>query len=355
MEQKGEHQEHTKFIVVSFLILIAFLGAIGNLLVLKAIFNLKRRKVHEYLILNLAATDAGTCLVSIPLDITEQLFGRFPYGAALCRVIYPLQSVLVYVSVLTLLFMSAERYRLIVTPMKPTIRAKAALITITAIWVSSCLIVVPYSFALKFTLNGHCREEWPYAYSGKVFTLTIFALFYVTPLLIIAISYICTIRVLYKDSKAVKLRREMSLSQASTNRRLHRNARIVKVFVVAVTVFALCMLPSHVSWLWHDFGWGSTNSELFHKVLTFSNAFIYANSLFNPFIFGCIDVKIIAKLLRDLVCCRLARQEHHPGFQHAFFLRILRTSAPARLTHGKLRSLSSTRTQSNKKIAIVSL
>ena len=349
MEQNGEKQENAKFIAVSLLGLIAFLGAITNLLVLKAIFSLKRRKVHEYLLLNLVATNAGTCLVSIPLDIAEHLIGRFPYGAALCRVIYPFQSALVYVSVLTLLFMSAERYRLIVTPMKPTIRAKTALITITVMWVSPCLIVLPYSFALKVTQNGHCIEEWSYACSGRVFTLTIFAFLYVTPLLIMTVFYVSMIRVLFKDSNAVKLRTKISLSQSSISLRQHRNVKIVKVFIAAVTVFALCMLPTHVTWLWHDFGHGSTNKERFHKVLTFSKVVMYANSLFNPFIFG-------SKLLSDLIYYRLARQERHHGFQRVFLLRIRGTSVPARLTRGKLSSLSNTKTQINtENVAIASL
>ena len=107
---------------ISLLSVIACLGAIGNLLVIKTILNLKRRKLYEYLILNLAITDAGTSLVSIPLDIAEQVKAEFPYGAAMCHVVYPLQSVLIYVSVLTLLLMSTERYKLIVTPMKPKMR-----------------------------------------------------------------------------------------------------------------------------------------------------------------------------------------------------------------------------------------
>lgn len=73
-EQPRDNTVQTlQVIAVTLLILITFLGTIGNILVFKAIFSLKKRKINDYLILNLAATDAGTCLVSIPLDAGEKM------------------------------------------------------------------------------------------------------------------------------------------------------------------------------------------------------------------------------------------------------------------------------------------
>ena len=319
---------------VSLLIIIAFLGAIGNLLVLKAIFSLKKRKLHEYLILNLAATDAGICLVSFPLDIAEQLIGGFPYGAALCHVIYPFQSVLVYVSVLTLLFMSVERYRLIVTPMKPRIHAKCGRITIVAIWLVSCLIVLPFSFALKLEGIG-CSEQWPHAYSGKVFTLTIFTFLYLIPLIMMTVFYSSVIRFLYKDIKSLKVRRKISINWQSIDTRLQRNIKIVKVFVMAVIVFAVSMLPTHITWLWHDFGHGSLSPD-FGKVATFSNIVMYANCFLNSCIFGSIviDVGALVKRCRELVCWCSRRVTSSVRFEQPFVLHICSPSMSQQYKNG---------------------
>ena len=333
----SENPEEIPIAAILLLSLIAFLGAIGNLLVLKAIISLKRRKLHEYLILNLAVTDAGTCIVSIPLDIAEQAIGGFPFGAALCRVIYPFQSVLVYVCVLTLLFMSTERYKLIVTPMKPRIHTKPGTIIIGAIWVLSCLIVLPYSLALKFAGNG-CSEHWPHDYSGKVFTLIIFTLLYLVPLVIMTFFYASMIGVFYKENKSLKMRRrKRSVSKESIDIRLHRNVKIVKVFVMAVVAFALCMLPTHVTWLWHDFGQGSS-SPVFGKVATFSNILLYANSVLNPFILGSImvDVKGLARRCWELICCHSRRLKfrRRPGFEEAFVLRVVSPSMSKQYKNG---------------------
>lgn len=331
-----EDEEQTITIAIFLLILIAFLASVANFLVLKAIFSHKRRKLHEYLMLNLVATDAGTCLVSIPLDVVEQVIGEFPYGAAFCHVIYPFQSALVYSSVMTLLFMCIERYRLIVSPLKPRIRVKTGLTIIAAIWLLSFLMVLPLSLALR--LKGtHCLEEWPNVYSGKVFTLTIFTLLYLIPLVIMTFLYAFMIDVLTKDTASLKRRwrrKSKTLSQESVDMRMERNFTIVKVFVFAVIAFAVCMLPTHITWLWHDFGSGSKRPELFSKVATFSNILMYVNSVFNPFIFGSmlIDAKTLNKLCRSLLCCRRGRNKRE--FKQVFDLQIRSPSMSAQLQRG---------------------
>ena len=333
---ESEDDEQTITVAISLLILIVFLGSIANFLVLKAIFSQKRRKLHEYLTLNLVATDIGTCLLGIPLDVAEQVIGEFPYGAALCHVIYPFQSALVYSSVMTLLFMCVERYRLIVTPLKPRIRVKTGLTIIAAMWLLSCMMVLPLSFALR--LKGtYCIEEWPNAYSGKVFTLTIFTLLYLIPLIIMTFLYAFMIGVLTKDTASLKRwwrRKSRTVSQESVDIRMERNFTIVKVFVVAVIVFAVCMLPTHITWLWHDFGSGSERPELFGNVVTFSNILMYANSVFNPFIFGSmlIDVKAFVKLCRSLLCC-LCRGNKR-DFKQVFVLQVRSPSMSAQLQRG---------------------
>lgn len=286
--------------------------------------------------LNLVATDAGTCLVGIPLDVAEQVIGKFPYGVALCHVIYPFQSALVYSSVMTLLFMCVERYRLIVTPLKPRLRVKTGLTIIAAIWLLSCLMVLPLSLALRLK-GSYCIEEWPNAYSGKVFTLTIFTLLYLIPLVIMTFLYAFMIDVLTKDTASLKRRwkrKSRTISQESVYVRMERNFTIVKVFVIAVVVFAVCMLPTHITWLWHDFGSGSERPELFGNVATFSNILMYANSVFNPVIFGSmmIDAKTLVKLCRSLLCCRCGRNNRDP--KQVFALKVRSPSMSAQLQRG---------------------
>ena len=302
---------------VFLLAAIAFLGLAGNFLVLRAIFRLKRRRFHEYLVLNLASTDLGTCGISIPLDAVEKVIGRFPFGATLCRVVYPFQSVLVYVSVLTLMLMTGERFRLIVTPMKQKIGLRPGLTAIFGSWILSVLFVLPLSLALRYE-EPRCLEYWTNVFNGKSFTLTIFLLLYVVPLITMKICYSFMLRVFFNDTKSVKLGQKLGMSHSMAETRMHRNLRIIRVLAAAVVAFALCMLPTHVSWLWHDFGNGSQSSH-FPNVVLFSNIAMYANSVLNPFIFGSINISSLTKLCPVFIRGHSRRRD---GFGKVFELRV---------------------------------
>ena len=285
---------------------IGVLGIFGNLLVFKVIVSQRKRKVSEYLILNLCATDLGACAVSIPVDLVERALRRFPFGVFLCNMVYPFQTVLMAVSVMTLLEMSYERYRLIVTPFKRRINSKIAVCTIMVTWAISCFLVLPYVLVLQLE-DDQCVEKWPLEAYRRAYTLSVFLVLYLVPLLIITVSYTLVIRNLYQDSRrqineCLTRGTRSEHMRAVMVSRVQRNMRVVKIFISAGIVFAVCMLPTHLCWLWHDFGSGSTNQH-FTKLVTFSNVLMYLNSAIDPFIFGSLKV-------RQFCCrCRGKRRE----------------------------------------------
>ena len=71
--------------------------------------------------------------------------------------------------------------------------------------------------------------------------------------------------------------------QALVRKRSRSNDVIVKTFLFGAVEFAICLLPYHVMWLWHDFGQGGRWTH-FQDTLVFANALVYFNSLVNPFI-----------------------------------------------------------------------
>lgn len=288
-------------IQVILYVAITLTGLVGNSLIVVTLLGRQTRRVGEYLILNLAVTDLATCAISIPFDLAERLSGGFPFGSILCYLIYPLQTVLMAVSVITLLSMSLERHRVVMTPLRPRVLPRTAKITIIVSWIVPCLVIIPYAFVLR--LEGkQCMEKWPEDWYVKVFTLTNFALFYVLPLSVIAFSYIRAARKIRKELHQLELIiAGTHRSQVSyTKKRTLQKMRITKVFIVAVGAFLVCMLPTHVSWIWHDFGHG-WESENFQDVLIFSNILMYANSASNPFIFGTLRN---LKELKCLMCCQ---------------------------------------------------
>lgn len=260
-------------------------------------------RVGEYLILNLAVTDLATCAVSIPFDLAERLAGGFPFGSILCYVVYPLQTVLMAVSVITLLSMSLERRRVVMEPfVRPRVLPKTAKIAIFVSWIAPTLIIIPYALVLR--LDGeNCLEKWSESWHVKVFTLTDFTVFFVIPIAVIAVSYTLAGRKVRKELQNLNDMFE-GTNRSRTEyikKRTVQKLKVTKVFITAVVAFFVCMLPTHLVWIWHDFAQGDEHPH-FKDILIFSNLLMYLNSALNPFIFRSVRGKSFTRLIA--CCCK---------------------------------------------------
>lgn len=271
--------------------IITAAGLIGNTLICWAVFKRRRLRITDVFILNLAATDLGTCVISIPFDFVEILMKQWPFGNVLCKTVYPLQTILMAVSVYTLLFMSWERHRSVMPPLKPKLKAKRALAIVLFLWIASISLVGPYIAILRVEMRdgrSECSESWPLAYHPKVFTLVVFIALYVLPLFVITANYIRISQKLWRDiqrmQKAIGAEKKGSSKKPLTQARAQRNMRIVRIFIIVVIAFSLCMLPNHIMWIWHDFGSGS-DYQYFDTIRVFCFILVYSNSAINPFIF----------------------------------------------------------------------
>ncbi|XP_078357028.1 bombesin receptor subtype-3-like [Oculina patagonica] len=282
---------------------ISLVGITANTMIFHTLLSRNNLRVGEYLILNLAITDLATCAVSIPFDLAERLAGGFPFGSILCFVVYPLQTVLMAVSVITLLSMSLERRRVVMEPfVRPRVLPKTAKIAIFVSWIAPTLIIIPYALVLR--LDGeNCLEKWSESWHVKVFTLTNFTVFFVIPIAVIAASYTMA------GKKVRKELQNLNDMFEGTNRsrkeyikkRTVQKSKVTKVFITAVVAFFVCMLPTHLAWIWHDFAQGSEHPH-FKDILIFSNILMYLNSALNPFIFRSVRGKSFTRLIT--CCCK---------------------------------------------------
>lgn len=312
-ENKQISRELLTVIQITCYSAIIVAGTIGNLMLIFALALKRHRKTSQYFILNLAAVDLLTCMLSIPFDISLLLVGGWPFGPVLCRLIYPLQTLFMAVSVSTLLCMALERHRAIMHPLKPKIPGRLIILVITLNWVISAGLVSPYAAALKMK-QGECVENWPNndPKYPKTFTLCVFLILYMSPLCVISVAYARIGIRLRTHSHKAEVFVGTNNQRMSVKYRERRNIRVVKVFVTAVVAFALCLLPFQVMWMWSDFGNGQ-KWEHFYTFLTFANVMVYANSAVNPYIFGALGSKYNS-------CRYFCQCREKPGnFTHARF------------------------------------
>ena len=292
--QNGTTDDALLVVKIACLSSISLVGVIGNVLICATLMG-HRRKSSEMFILNLAITDLLVCGVGIPLDIYQELHIMFPYGPVLCKIIWPSQTLLVLVSILTLTAMSLERYRAIITPLKPKLKKQDILKSIAIIWLLGLAAVAPYIKALKYE-DGFCNEIWPNQNKDPdYYTLALFIIDYCVPLTIISYCYTRVGVRLYKSNlKFSASPRKSGLNSDAQRCRLKRNTRIIKVFSFAVVMFLVCMLPGDIYWLYKS--WGEPEFPNEQHFSTFANILLYANSMINPFIFGTCDIQCIQSI-----------------------------------------------------------
>ena len=331
-DDSTNHHEHVSTFLVLQLVslsVIAVIAVIGNALICWIELTRQPLKSSGYFIINLAISDLTVGLLSIPFDIVELLSGSWPFFPFMCNVVYPFQTVLMAVSVVTLLCMSVERYRAVLTPFKCKPTGRFIVRVILSVWFISILLVIPYALVLKIQY-GNCAEDWPSHDHVKIYTLSVFTVLYVLPLTLITICYTKICLSMHKETVRWKsmiryyglsIRKVRQISKA----RRRQNIRIIKVFVAAVMAFALCQLPTHVIWLWHDFGTGRQWKYL-PDVLPFCHILTYLNSAIDPFIFGSLEAKIIFKKFRSLFIRRSRRSKN--GNNKALFPAVSKNKSP---------------------------
>ncbi|XP_073256619.1 QRFP-like peptide receptor [Porites lutea] len=270
-----------KAIKLTLYAVIFLISVIGNSLVCVVITRRRRmRTVTNLFVLNLAISDLAITCICIPFDIPVQENNyKWPYGWFACKLIYPLQTVAMFASIFTLTAVSLNRFWAIVHPLSKQMRKKDAAAVIAFIWVICVILSVPYVLVLRLDEESmECVESWPGQSYRKAYTASLFALQYVLPLIVITIAYL-TIGLELRRCANVKnaLAVNAALYQA------HRNEarKVVRMLIVVTLLFAICVLPNNVMWLWLDFGDGEAYPH-FWDVVAFTNIVLFANSAANP-------------------------------------------------------------------------
>ncbi|XP_063542468.1 orexin/Hypocretin receptor type 1-like [Cydia strobilella] len=326
-----------EWVLITTHAIVFVIGLIGNALVCIAVYrNHSMRTVTNYFIVNLAVADFMVILICLPptvlWDVTETWF----FGTAMCRIVLYSQSVSVTVSVLTLTFISVDRWYAICFPLKfksTTGRAKTAILII---WLISLLFNVPelavlqvkmLSRPLRFDMHKQyfmqCSAKW--SDESELNWSIIKAVFlYTLPLFLMMIAYCQIVRVLWRSDNipghseshqlcttptgqnnwlAAKRRTTPSIhANASTEGQLRSRRKAAKMLVAVVVMFAVCYFPVHlISVLRVAFN--VQQSDVITCIALISHVMCYANSAVNPLIYNFMSGKFRREFHRSYFKC----------------------------------------------------
>ncbi|XP_020609540.1 orexin receptor type 2-like [Orbicella faveolata] len=288
------------FKILKYLIFIVIFvtSTCGNCFVCWVVWRrLRMRTVMNYYLVNLAVADLAFTLICIPFDLpVQEKACVWPYFVALCKALFPLQTMCVSASIFTLAAIGYSRYRAIVHPFKVQMGLAAAKKSILVIWIASFILVLPYVLVLKVNPStGRCEEDWPepkQIYS-RLYSFVIFFIDYVIPLPIVFGSYLkicCELR-----------QNEPNTPDGQGGNQARDSEKVLRMSIVITIVFALCALPNHIVWLVLDFN--GSNCAQCNTWVILANIFIFANSAADPIVYTIFNEKYREEF-RGLLGCR---------------------------------------------------
>ena len=237
--------------------LILLVSLAGNTLIGIIVYKTKTmRKPVNFLIVNMAMSDLLFPIFLIPRDI-KRLYINFwliggPFGQALCKLVTFLPSVSNAVSIQSMVLIAVDRFGAVVFPLRsPLIRSKLCPFYILATWIIAMAVNSPYLFALKlveYPGGVVCKLRWKVfgeSSSLEHYTVSILIIFYLIPLMFIAVLYIN----IYIKLKSQKIPGEQSANTGQQRQQRERN--VLKMAIAIVLGFTVCWLPYSIRWfLW---------------------------------------------------------------------------------------------------------
>ncbi|XP_055383813.1 orexin receptor type 2-like isoform X2 [Condylostylus longicornis] len=327
------YPSRSEWILIATHCVVFITGLVGNALVCIAVYtNYSMRTVTNVYIVNLAIADFFVILICLPPSVVWDVTETWFLGESMCKIVLYFQSISVTVSVLTLTFISVDRWYAICFPLRYRTKITRAIASVAFIWIVALISDVPEFLALTLkpmnsklryetVLFTQCQTTWDIE-TEKNFYIVRLVTLYILPLFLMTIAYFKIVRVLWK-SETIPGHREsrnhhqyttcgyargsqMPASNTSTMGQLRARRKAAKMLVAVVIMFAVCYAPVHT------FNIMRYTDTLPHNELTsifslLSHWLCYANSAINPIIYNFMSGKFRREFRNALEKCRCAR------------------------------------------------
>ena len=302
-----------KWIFRFVFVTVFIVGLIGNSVVCWTIIRRRRMRSSNYIFtFNLAFSDLVFVVFYVPSQMSAYENNHsWALGEAMCRIMYVILPITLSSSIGTLLAITGDRYRAVAQPMKPRITSYTMRFIIGIIWLSSFITALPVMIhSTLITVNNgaivYCDEIWPNEIYKIVYWISIFVVQYLLPLVIILVLAVLIACHVKKNTK--QLRKSMSkVFEATVRLRIKQTSKIIRILVVLVVLYTICMLPQHVVYLWWQFGDLDKRPYRLY-IFRFANVFPMANSAFNPIAYGTLNSDF-KKAFKRFFTCDFSRGE----------------------------------------------
>ncbi|XP_060693459.1 octopamine receptor-like [Hemiscyllium ocellatum] len=300
---------HQGVLVGIILTTVDLVTLLGNLVVfICPALEKKLRTVTYMFILSLATADLLVACLVMPFSIIYEVAGIWMFGRLFCKVWISFDVMFCTASIVTLCFISLDRYCSVATPYhysKRMSRSRCIAMTIM-IWVYSAMIsFLPVMQGwneipgVDFDSSRECVFV-----TNRIFAIVASALAFYLPFLIMCTMYFF----IYRASrlKAVRIMSQtLDLhyhpdSQRQGNLQLEHKA--TRTMSIIISAFVLCWLPYFVFNVGIAVSGSQLNSTTISRVFKVITWFGYCNSMINPVLYAFLNRDFQRGLKKMLVC-----------------------------------------------------
>ena len=305
---------------ITMYVSIIVTSLIGNILIISVTRRTRSmQKVAFYFVVNMAIADLLTTLINIPESLSVEIRDSNEwiitgdFGIVLCKLLPFCQEVCAYCSILSLLAIALDRFFAICLPLKRIMTKRLSKVIIVSTWLIPCISSAPM-FVANIVVEDQgrlfCVEEWPAPLdtfkASRDYTIILFVLFYILPLIIISTLYSCVVYKIWR-------RRAPGNRSRSTTRLYTRSRKkALKMFIAIVFCFTLCWLPYHVTFFLMSYDEDYYNCGMPEDAYFVSQFFSHAISALNPCIYMIFNKDYRAGVKRLLASCARRTDVVHP-------------------------------------------
>lgn len=265
--------------------IVLLVGIIGNGFTTSII--LLRRKVRRSIYIytfNLVICDIVILAFYVPTQmkqIQNQL--RWNMGEPLCKVVNVAISVPITCSIATLVSITIDRARALITPFQWRIESwKRAKYVLPVIWLLSTLVNMPLLILPRLQLyddsSAYCVEGWPKKIHGNMFWTAIFVINFGFPLVVIVATYLLIL-------VTVRHERHQHFQRFRSNLHNIFGSRMIKMVVGLIVVFFICSGCQHVVYFIFEYSHINIENETIGLLFGVSNFLVSLQAALNPFLY----------------------------------------------------------------------
>ncbi|XP_078265000.1 histamine H2 receptor-like isoform X1 [Rhinoraja longicauda] len=299
-------------VLLSLIDLVTFLG--NTVVFICPAVEKRLRTVTYMFIMSLALADLLLACLVMPFSIIYEVTGMWMFGHQFCKVWISFDVMFCTASIVTLCFISLDRYCSVVTPYNYPKRMsrKRCIVMAVTIWVYSSLIsFLPVMQGWNEIPGVHFDAGTECVFvTNWTFAIVASALAFYIPFLIMCSMYFF----IYRASR-LKATRIMSQtldlhyhpdSRRPNNLQLENKA--TRTMSIIISVFVMCWLPYFVLNVWLAVHGAEGSSEVVVHVFKVITWLGYCNSTINPMLYAFLNRDFQRALKKLLVCQRWSSQ-----------------------------------------------